>query len=251
MIDINGKSPSLISYDGKDIGYVYVGDRLVWERKQGAFKIRFTLFDGRMISYPFDGNSLIDLSTYDSILSDVRKIEVGEGITELSIPFGTNQRTKNIEEMIFPMTLKVLNNYPNSGNQLKYLDIGGLEEIQTGSFAYSEKLHTVKLNEGLRVIGQNAFTNAYSLYDIEIPSTVESIGGSAFAIVDDNYKPILDENRKVRIYATNPPSLGNSIVFGYMATYPIYVLDECVDIYKKSDGFLYESNRVRPMSEYK
>lgn len=63
---------------------------------------------------------------------------------------------------------------------LKTLTISkNVEEIPQEIVSYSKKLQTVKIEDGVKRIGTDAFDNAYMRY-IQIPASVNSIGNGAF-----------------------------------------------------------------------
>lgn len=68
--------------------------------------------------------------------------------------------------------------------RVSIVNIENAEEIGIEGFAKNNKLKTVKLYEGLKVIGHGAFRWCTMLESIEIPSTVEKIGRKAFESCD-------------------------------------------------------------------
>ena len=54
-----------------------------------------------------------------------------------------------------------------------------IEEIESLAFDASRVSH-IKFNEGLKKIGDNAFVDSDELVEIQLPSTLETIGSSAF-----------------------------------------------------------------------
>ena len=54
-----------------------------------------------------------------------------------------------------------------------------IEEIESLAFDASRVSH-IKFNEGLKKIGDNAFVDSDELVEIQLPSTLETIGRSAF-----------------------------------------------------------------------
>ena len=53
-------------------------------------------------------------------------------------------------------------------------------EIGDGAFEYCSGLKKAELNEGLKVIGERAFGECWSLEDVNVPGSVERIGEWAF-----------------------------------------------------------------------
>lgn len=75
-----------------------------------------------------------------------------------------------------------------SGNSLVTLDFSRctkLTKISSTSFYDNFILSTVLLPEGLKVIGDAAFQNCYSIVNLVIPNSVETIQGNAFLMLSE------------------------------------------------------------------
>lgn len=253
MIANNGKESLSSAYMGdRELGSIYIGEHLLWEKEShNGFKVRLTKFDGSVITYPLDGDSSLDLyeiyTENGKTFTDVKKLEVGEGVIRFFSSRGIFYTDTYIEELILPMSLKeyVLENLHlfRYNNHLRKIDVGGLETIQDYQFPELKSLDTLILNEGLKELQDACFSTAISLLDIEIPSTVTTIGSSFNTST-------INGDRKVRIYCDVPPKV-SILSFSYNMDYPIYVKDELVDTYKQAEGWGVYANRIRPMSEYK
>lgn len=92
----------------------------------------------------------------------------GGGTTETSL-FGTGS----------------VNSSPTNTSLLPYaIEIGSAgctaDTLSAYAFRYCEKLRKVTLCEGVSVIGNNCFSPCYSLDDLTLPETLETVGSSAF-----------------------------------------------------------------------
>ena len=79
-----------------------------------------------------------------------------------------------------PNTIKSIGSYAFANNSLTSITLPtSLETIGDGAFCYNDIKH-VSFPNGLKTIGANAFSFNMNLYDLWIPSSVESIGEMAF-----------------------------------------------------------------------
>ena len=89
------------------------------------------------------------------------------------------------------------------------------------------------------IIKDSAFADCTGLTSIEIPKSVTSIGDIAF----DSCTGLTS----VTVYATTPPSIGNS-VFSNTNDCPIYVPAESLDAYKTAQGWSKYADRIFPIA---
>ena len=89
-------------------------------------------------------------------------------------------------------------------------------------------------------IKDSAFADCVGLTSIEIPKSVTSIGDIAF----DSCTGLTS----VTVYATTPPSIGNS-VFSNTNDCPIYVPAESLEVYKTAQGWSKYADRIFPISQ--
>ena len=90
-----------------------------------------------------------------------------------------------------------------------------IETIDAWGFADCSGLTSITMSSGLTTIGEGAFYNDNSLSSIIIPSSVTTIGGRAFM----NCSGLTS----IIIYATTPPTFGDSGVFNNTNNCTIYV----------------------------
>lgn len=109
----------------------------------------------------------LDPYSYDSI----------GNITFLPGPNGARYEHK--DGVLFDNQEKTLLYYPDHLTQSEYVLPDDTLKIAKYAFS-SSNLTSVMLNDGLKEIGQNAFSNVTHLKTINIPASVESIGISAF-----------------------------------------------------------------------
>ena len=88
----------------------------------------------------------------------------------------------------------------------------------------------------------DAFTNSYSLEIIDLPSTITSVGNTAF-----NGTRAL---RHIIFRGETPPTLGTTVFIGISSTTKIYVPDNVVNIYKGASGWIVYANYIYPLSTY-
>ncbi|RIA78143.1 leucine rich repeat (LRR) protein [Anaeroplasma bactoclasticum] len=93
------------------------------------------------------------------------------------------QSCNNIESIVFPSTLKKIeNNAFSNCNKLDNVFIpGSVEKIGDSAFAYCRNLKDIYLADGVKEIGDYAF-NTGKIKNLRIPETLESVGVSAFSV---------------------------------------------------------------------
>ncbi len=116
----------------------------------------------------------------------------------------------NLTEIYVPASVKFVgsNAFWSCGNVTK-AEIYA-EEIDFNAFGALSNLKTLIIGEGVRVIGEGAFTQAYALTEISVPSTVEFIGKGAFEYANALKKitlPFVGESREAETFRA---------VFGYV-----------------------------------
>lgn len=87
---------------------------------------------------------------------------------------------QKLTSVSLPNTIKSIGSYAFANNSLTSITLPtSLETIGDGAFCYNDIKH-VSFPNGLKTIGANAFSFNMNLYDLWIPSSVESIGEMAF-----------------------------------------------------------------------
>ena len=158
-------------------GVTYLAANLVRNTKNVEVDIPASVTDMNIYtnlddSYSTFGNSYYkyDENTQECELHGIAKIVVDEN----------NENYKVVGGVLFSKDGKILYKYTNEA-AADYTVPDDVEIIATKAFARSETLHSVTLNEGLTTIGQDCFDKSHYLSgSITIPSTVTSLGGSAF-----------------------------------------------------------------------
>jgi len=143
----------------------------------------------------------------------------------------------------------------------------GITSIGDNAFAFCENLVSIAFAEGLTSIGVSAFTmnieydsyygsiTRYSAlygHEIVLPSTIQTIGASAFAFstIVGGASIVEALLNGVTILATVPPTITGSgtdgSFGGYM--YKVAVPVGCADAYKAADGWSYYADRIVEVS---
>ena len=103
-------------------------------------------------------------------------------IPEGVLTMGTNNFYSNavIQEVEFPDSLDAIGTECFRLSSIKKVIIGKNTVVSDMAFYDAESLETVILSEGIKTIGTRAFIRCTSLTSITLPSTLESVGISAF-----------------------------------------------------------------------
>lgn len=196
--------------------------------------------------YAFNGSNIETVTLPDTIemigegafknckkLKSVHGLENCNGLKEIKAY--TFSYCEALQEISFPNTIESMGSSAfEECTNLRYVygleNCTKLKEIQTMAFMACEKLEKIRLPEGLEIIGESAFRFCSdNLRNINIPSSVTSIGNMAFAIC-------------LSLKEVDIPASVESI--GFMAFYFCYSLEEInVDSnnphWKSVDGVLY------------
>lgn len=180
--------------------------------------------------------------------SDLITVTLNEGLEIIGA--STFNYCRNLTGLTTPSTLKVLGYegaaYVLSGDSssptLRYVtsDIGVLQGCTS--------LSSVTLNEGLEIIGNNAFRGCSSLTSVTIPSTVEAMYMNVFEGCSSL--------RYIISLAITPPPIYNhdstSVFHPFINTSNclIYVPDDSVDAYKKANVWSDVKERIVPLSSF-
>ena len=109
--------------------------------------------------------------------SDLVEYEIPEGTTEVSSY--AFEKTKKLKTVIAPTSLKIVGSYAFQASSISKIEFSEVETID--NFAFNEsKLQYADLGNNLKKIGDSAFSWCTSLYNLNLPASVESIGTSAF-----------------------------------------------------------------------
>lgn len=192
------------------------------------------------------------------------------GFDEAAAGHYQNEQLKRITfDCSFGLIPSLLMNRP----QLEYVDLGNQKRIPDDFCWYSQKLKTVTSNGNIVSIGKRAFKGCNNIktlpempnlitidesafFDcwlegsIEFPSTLKSIGASAFGFGDTNpwKAPQID---KITCNSLTPPEItGEGFAFSEVThqTAVLYVPMESIDLYKNAYEWK-EFNKIRCIGE--
>ncbi|MDY0276709.1 MAG: leucine-rich repeat protein [Acholeplasma sp.] len=177
------------------------------------------IFGGKAFDNTYNSNeywipsSLYELTITDSTIISAWSATNLSSIRNLSLP-SKLERIENaafmnltsLEELVIPASVEYVGefafNNARSLSVLSFMENSQLIEIDSNAFSDAISLHEVNLPQGLIKIGDIAFTNANSLEFIEIPSSVEYIGGFAFA-KNNLQNVIYEENSQLAYIGSN------------------------------------------------
>ena len=118
-----------------------------------------------------------------------------------------------------------------------------IRSIGQSAFQSCGNLTSFTVNEGCTSTGQQWIWDCSKIVLIEFPSTITTLTGYGIQPYKANHI-----SYNVKIYATTPPSLGNS---GYATGLQgIYVPDGSVDAYKAKSVWSDFATKIKPLSEY-
>ena len=160
MIVYNNNSTSKVFYSGFTITKIYAcGGELVWSESPFTFKAQYTLNDATSGEVVCNGSSTLDtqdLGGY-SVASNIRNIIVGECVNTWNVSTGQLATVRTVD--------------------LSHSNVTTIPE----SFMMSDSsLREVAFNPSTTTISKDAFNGCTALTAITIPSSVTSIGASAF-----------------------------------------------------------------------
>mgnify|MGYP002624082981 CR=1 FL=1 len=161
--DLRGEAYSfdldLSSFNSREDGLAFAGDDGIWD---SSIPKAFTKLRVRG-------------AITGSVLSDIRNSAASQ-----SAPIDLDLSESTYESNVFPVTFAE-SSTSSSGDGVKIKSIifpSNVDEIAPAAFQYCASLQQVNL-DGVKVLGVEAF-NYSGLKSVEIPNTVESIGGFAF-----------------------------------------------------------------------
>lgn len=102
----------------------------------------------------------------------LRTVNIPEGLTEIPSRMFSGCWI-NLESIQLPATVtRISDNAFYGCSELKSIDLSHVTQIDKSAFASCGKLADVKLSEGLKTLGDQAFANAHGLVSITIPAGV-------------------------------------------------------------------------------
>ena len=191
------------------------------------------------------------ISKYEGVFenSDLITVTLNEGLEIIGAR--TFNYCSKLSGLTTPSTLKVLGYegaaYVLSGDSSS--PTFGYVNTDIGVLQNCTSLSSVTLNEGLEIIGNNAFRGCSSLTSVTIPSTVEAMYMNVFEGCSSL--------RYIISLATTPPPIYNYIEdtsnfhpFKNTSNCFIYVPDDSVDAYKKANVWSDVKERIVPLSSF-
>lgn len=169
----------------------------------------------------------------------VQRVVVEEGITSLGEYFFNNM---GASEFSFPSTLVHIKKYAMSSvNSLINLTLPeGLQVIDNYAFYYSARLESVNIPSTVKSIGQSAFECCYALKNLTFDDMYMnvSIGNRAFFSCE-SLKAVSLPKRAVM-------SAKNSYAFGFYYSKKAYFVysDFVLNVYRDSNGYEYAVNSI-------
>lgn len=180
--------------------------------------------------------------------SDLVTVTLNEGLEIIGAK--TFNDCRNLRELTTPSTLKVL------GYEGAAYILHGDASSPTYTYATSDigvlqnctSLSSVTLNEGLEIIGNNAFRGCSSLTSVTIPSTVEAMYMNVFEGCSSLQYIISLPTIPPPIHNYNSTSVFQP--FENTSNCLIYVPDESVDAYKAANVWSDVKKRIVPISSF-
>lgn len=183
----NGIETELVIPEEVDgIAVVEIGDKAF--DKKGLTSVEIPDTVTIIGEYAFSGNDLTSMNLPQNLETIKKRAFYGNELDSLIVPssvktIGNAAFARNkIAVLSLPEGLKTIEDSAFQANALTELTIPGtVEEITSYSFSMNPNLSSVVLEEGIKEISMNAFTNDTALAgEIALPSTLGHIYASAF-----------------------------------------------------------------------
>ena len=175
-----------------------------------------------------DKNELLLYQGNDTVVTIPENVE--------TIEISAFQNNSTIEKVIFNENLKSISSYAfeNCINLTSYEVNKNLENIGSRAFYGCTSLESVNLNNSLTTIGSSAFANCTSISgDLRVPSSVISIGSSAFD-GDSSIVTLKIEGNKngtsIGSYAFRNAKALTSLDLGSVETIGTYAFQNCTSL---------------------
>ena len=111
-----------------------------------------------------------------------------------------------------------------------------MEEIPQNTFSSDYSIKNITLPSSLTTLGISAFTQCVGLTSITLPSTITTLNNSALQAC---YSLL-----EVHCQATTPPTLGNNVFLGLPSDWLCYVPVGTGDTYKAAEGWSSYSDHI-------
>ena len=197
-----------------------------------------TLIFEKLVNLPIGNPQYQNYGSYEVLETLVFK----QTIT--SIPAFAFQLYENLREIDLSFSkVQSIGNYAfeNTSKLSNELLFDNLSTLGASAFVNSG-VTGISIKGPMTTIPAYAFRNCVNVQYIDLPSSVESIGGSSF----ESCKKC----ERIICRASVPPTLGNTWVFADTNNCPIYVPDASLEAYRNATNWNTYASRILPMSEF-
>lgn len=180
---------SLFEWDGNTITALTdegkkAADIIIPENCEAIKSVVFQNSSAKTVSFADDDDVKLDIMTFSS--DSLEQIVLPANLS--SIPNSCFQAADSLKSITIPASVTLLDNYAFSGcHSLKDIVFEGesIEIIGMECFSHCDAIETINIPEGVTTIDKNAFFDCTSLKSISLPSTLKTVGHSAFGSVPD------------------------------------------------------------------
>ena len=195
-----------------------------------------TLIFEKLVNLPIGGSHYQNYGSYEALETLVFKHTI------TSIPTYAFQLYANLREIDLSFSMvQSIGNYAfeNTSKLSNELLFDNLSTLGASAFVNSG-VTGISIKGPITTIPAYAFRKCVNVQYIDLPSSVESIGGSSF----ESCKKC----ERIICRATTPPTLGNAWVFAETNNCPIYVPDASLEAYKTATNWNQYADRIKPLS---
>lgn len=194
----------------------------------------------------FAGCDFLSSVTLPSTLRTISHLAFDEcaSLTNIIIPNGVTTLGNEVFEQTGLTSITIPSSITSIGqgtfyqctslSSVTFAEPVGITSLTTGTFAGCSALTSLTIPSGITTIGQGGVQDCRSLASVVLPSTLTSIGSTAF---------YLDSSlTEVWCYATNPPSLASYAFYSIGGNPTLYVPYASLSAYQSSSWANYFSN---------
>ncbi len=193
-------------------------------------------------SHAFMGNTAIK----ELIISrNVSHIELSGLLGLISITVDANNEVFTVIDGVLFQD-KMLIKYPAMKTGSEYIVPASTTTISSFAFQGNQFLTKITLNDGLQAIGDQCFIETKNLLELDLPQTVETIGGYNF--MGSSVTTLII--RRSGIVDGSISQLYMLPLFSVGSDYAIYVPDDSLDAYRSHPRWSLIQDRIFAMSTY-